>query len=173
MPRAFRIPFSIVTLVPGAHEGNLFRLINTSVTRTLLGLLDYWLLHTFRILPHSKITFNISILCTFRILFLLDYYVCILRIFKILFHWIIMFLSCVFIRFSLIGLIRLLFGALYIIFLIFFFRGHGNEFCNLVTLSWVAEYIPTFAAIFHRCISFFRLGGIFKQRRRLLTQADK
>ena len=32
-------------------------------------------------------------------------------------------------------------------------------------LSWVAVYIPTFVAIFHKYISFFQLGSIFKQRR--------
>ena len=44
-----------------------------------------------------------------------------------------------------------------------------------VTLSWVAEYIPTFVTILHIYIyiSFFRLGNIFKQRRRSLPQADK
>ena len=36
------------------------------------------------------------------------------------------------------------------------------------TLSWVAEYIPTFVAIFHKYISFSRLGSIFKKRRRSL-----
>ena len=36
-----------------------------------------------------------------------------------------------------------------------------------------SEYIPTFVAIFHKCISFFRLGSIFKRRRRSLPQADK
>ena len=74
----------------------------------------------------------------------------------------------------------------YLFFFFFFFRGHGNESCNLigsspgqyfslatVTLSWVAEYIPTFVAIFHKYISFFRLGSIFKQTRRSLPQADK
>ena len=42
-----------------------------------------------------------------------------------------------------------------------------------VTFSWVAEYIPTFTTIFHKYISFFRLGNIFKQRRRSQPQADK
>ena len=36
----------------------------------------------------------------------------------------------------------------------------------------VAEYIPTFAAIFHKCITFFQLGNIFKQRSRSEAQAD-
>ena len=40
-------------------------------------------------------------------------------------------------------------------------------------LSWVAKYIPTFVAIFHKYISFFWLGSIFKQTRRSLPQADK
>ena len=44
--------------------------------------------------------------------------------------------------------------------------GQGN-------VSWIAEYIPNFVAIFHKYISFFRLGSIFKQTRRLLPQADK
>ena len=75
----------------------------------------------------------------------------------------------------------------FIIFIFFFFWGHGNESCNLigylpgqyfpisatVTLSWVTAYIPTFVAIFDKYISFFRLGSILKQRRRLLPQADK
>ena len=42
-----------------------------------------------------------------------------------------------------------------------------------VTLSWVAKYVPTFVAIFHKYISFFRLGSIFKQTRRSLPQADE
>ena len=37
-----------------------------------------------------------------------------------------------------------------------------------VRLSWVAEYIPNFAAIFHKYITFFQLGSIFKQE----AQAD-
>ena len=73
---------------------------------------------------------------------------------------------------------------------IFFFRGHGNQSCNLlgsfnrsvfsylcprptIKLSWVAEYIPKFGAIFHKHISFFQLGSIFKQKRRSLPQTDK
>ena len=42
-----------------------------------------------------------------------------------------------------------------------------------VTVALVAEYIPTFIAIFHKYISFFRLGSNFKQRRRSLPQANK
>ena len=67
---------------------------------------------------------------------------------------------------------------------LFFFRGQSDwlsmrsEFSYLfpqatVALSWVAEYIPTFVTIFHKYISFFRLGSNFKQRRRSLPQADK
>ena len=41
-----------------------------------------------------------------------------------------------------------------------------------VTLSWIAEYMPNFVAIFHKYISFFRLGSSFKQTRRLLPPAD-
>ena len=40
-----------------------------------------------------------------------------------------------------------------------------------VTFSWVADYILTFVAIFHKYISFFQLGGIFKQRRRSLINS--
>ena len=32
-----------------------------------------------------------------------------------------------------------------------------------VTFSWVAEYIPTFTNIFHKYISFFRLGNILSK----------
>ena len=42
--------------------------------------------------------------------------------------------------------------------------GLGNAF---------VKYIPNFVAIFHKYISFFRLGSIFKQTSRLLPQADK
>ena len=71
----------------------------------------------------------------------------------------------------------------------FLLRGHGNESCNLIgslpvsiflslptgqgNVSWIAEYIPNFVAIFHKYISFFRLGSISKQTRRSLPQADK
>ena len=41
-----------------------------------------------------------------------------------------------------------------------------------VTLSWVVEYIPTFVAIFHKYILFFRLGSIFKRRRWSEPRAD-
>ena len=37
-----------------------------------------------------------------------------------------------------------------------------------ITLSWVAQYIPTFDAIFHKNISFFWLGSIFKPINNLL-----
>ena len=36
----------------------------------------------------------------------------------------------------------------------------------------VAEYIPTFTAIFHKSITVFQLGNIFKQRSRSEAQAD-
>ena len=49
----------------------------------------------------------------------------------------------------------------------FFLGGHGND-----SAFGVAEYISTFAAIFHKCITFFQLGNIFKQRSRSEAQAD-
>ena len=62
-------------------------------------------------------------------------------------------------------------------FFIFFLRGHGNESCNVigsvfsylcpratVTLSWIAEYIPNFVAIFHKYISFSLLGSILSKQ---------
>ena len=56
----------------------------------------------------------------------------------------------------------------------FFTRSVFSYLCPraTVTLSWVAEYIPTFVAIFHKYISFCRLGSIFKQTHRSLPQAD-
>ena len=33
----------------------------------------------------------------------------------------------------------------------------------MVTLSWVAEYIPIFVANFHKYISFFPLGSILSK----------
>ena len=51
-------------------------------------------------------------------------------------------------------------------------RNSKSHFAR-ATLSWIAEYIPTFVAIFHKYISFFRLGSIFKQTRRSLPQANK
>ena len=48
-----------------------------------------------------------------------------------------------------------------------------NFTTGTVTLSWFAEYIPTFVSIFPKHISFFQLGSIFKQRRQLVPQADE
>ena len=57
----------------------------------------------------------------------------------------------------------------------FFTRSVFSYLCPraTVTLSWVAEYIPTFVAIFHKYISFSRLDSIFKETLRLLPQANK
>ena len=55
---------------------------------------------------------------------------------------------------------------------LFFFRGHGNESCNLIGSSWVTVYISNFIAIFHKYTSFCPLGSIFKQTHRSLPQAD-
>ena len=70
----------------------------------------------------------------------------------------------------------------------FFLRGHGNESCHLIG-SQRGPYFPTSAhghanalspstslpslPFFHKYIAFFRLGSIFRQRRRSLPQADK
>ena len=56
----------------------------------------------------------------------------------------------------------------------FFFSGQSDWFSMrsvfsylfpraMVTLSWVAEYIPIFVANYHKYISFFRLGSILSK----------
>ena len=71
-----------------------------------------------------------------------------------------------------------------------FFRGHGNESCNLIG-SLPGQYFPNSAhgpqqhflaspstsqislSFFHKYTSFCPLGSIFKQTHRSLPQADK
>ena len=59
------------------------------------------------------------------------------------------------------------------IWLVFSTRSVFSYLCPRVTVtfSWVADYILTFVAIFHKYISFFQLGSIFKQRRRSLINS--